>query len=199
MGKKIAIINFKDSEGPLLAKALSIVTGSQLVQNRNMYEWRKLFSIDEKKMDIWDNQFLTMSSSFIKRIKSEFQNSDFISNGAAFSEVLLLMSRVNDKSIEFNHEELGMLYSMLNISGRYASEHYDLVIHIRSIDCISLDELSINFYDKHHISYQLFDCGINLKEILVNIIREVELPMIQLLDNAIYEADRSVNFKNWKS
>ena len=200
MTHKIAVINFIDSERTLLAKALSCASGYQLVQNRNIYEWTKQFRIDENQLYSWENQFLLMSSSFIKRIKSEFKFSTFISNGAAFTEVLSLKSKLNEKSIEsYQPQEKTMLKSLLKITGRYAAQHYDLVIHVRNADSTNFDELSVKFYEKYHIPYKLYDKGDSLKDVFENIIREVEIPQALPAENAIYEAERLVNFKTWKS
>ena len=200
MKHKIAVINFKDTERTLLAKAISCMSGYQFVQNRNMYEWMNLFKIDEGKIYSFENQFLLLSSSFIKRIKSEFRTSDFISNGSAFTEVLSLKSKMNEKSVEMNKpEEMAMIKSLLNISGRYAAQNYDMIIHVKNTDSMNFDELAIRFYEKYHIAYKLYDGSNNMQNLVENIIREVEMPMVQSVESAIYEAEQLVNFKTWKS
>jgi len=196
MKNKIAVINSIDSERSLLSQALSCVSGYQLVQNRNIYEWKKLFHIDEDQIDSWENHFLIMSSSFIKRIKSEFKYPAFVSNGAVFSEVLSLKSNLNEKFIElYNHEEIEMIEILLDLTGKYAAQHYDMVIHVQNADSTNFDELSINFYEKYHITYKLYD-GNNVNDIIENIIQEVKVPIALPVESAIYEAVKFVTFKN---
>ncbi|MCL2073704.1 MAG: hypothetical protein FWH18_07275 [Marinilabiliaceae bacterium] len=200
MESKIAVTNFKNADRTLLAETLSCLSDLQLVQNRTMHEWEKIYNINETQKDIWENQFLLISSSFVKRIKSEFIISNFISNGAAFSEVLSLKAKINEKSIELHKlEEFNMLKSLLNITGRYAAEHYGIIIHVKNTDSSKFDDLSVRFYDKYRINYKLFDGDNNLKNIVENITGEIEIPKVQSIDSAIYKAERLVNFKNWKS
>jgi len=195
MIQKIAVINFKGAERTLLATALSCASGYQLVQDRNIYEWIRLYHIDEKQMDNWETQFLLMSSSFVKRIKSEFRNSSFVSNGAAFSEVLAL----NEKVVGLKPEEIAILNSLLNVTGRHAARHYDLVVHVQNTGSAFFDELSIRFYEEHHIAYRLYDGSKKIKDVFENIIREVEMPMVRSAESAIYEAEQLVFYKNQKS
>ena len=200
MVRKIAVVNFIDSDRTLLAKALSCASGYQLVQNKNIYEWIKQFHIDENKLYNWENQFLLISLSFVKRIKTEFQFSTFISNGAAFTEALSLQSKHNNKAIElYQPQEKAILKNLLKITGKYAAKYYDTVIHIQNAEAAEFDKLSVKFYNKHHIPYKLYNSGHSLKDVFETIISEVEIPQILLADNAIYEAEHLVNFKTWKS
>ena len=183
-----------------MAKALSCASGYQFVQNRTMREWKRLYKIDESQIFSFENQFLLISSSFIKRIKSEFRSSDFISNGAAFTEVLCLKSNMNENRIELRKpEEKTILKSLLNIAGRYAALHYDMVIHVRNTDSPEFDELSFRFYEKYGIAYKIYDRGCNTTDIIESIIREVDIPKLQSVESAIYETEQLVNFNIWKS
>jgi len=193
---KIAAINFIDSEQTLLSKTLSCASGYQFIQNRNIHEWQKLYQIDDSQIYSFKNQFLLLSSSFIKRSKSEFKCLAFVSNGAVFSEVLSLKSKMNEKSVELdNPKEIEMIEILLDLTGRYAAQHYDMVIHVRNADSANFDELSISFYEKYHITYKLYD-GNNIKDNLENITRDVEIPIALPVESAIYEAVRLVTFKN---
>jgi len=196
MKNKIAVINLINTERTLLAKALSCASGYQFIQNRNIYEWQKLFQIDENQIYCFNNQFLLLSSSFIKRTKSEFKYPAFVSNGAVFSEVLFLKSNINEKFSElYKPEEIEMIEILLDLTGRYAARHYDMVIHVRNADSGNFDELSIGFYEKHRIAYRLYDNG-DIKDIIENIISEVEIPKALPVDSAIYDATLLVTFKN---
>jgi len=197
MGQKIAVVNFKEDARMFLAEALSSMSGYPLVQNRNIYEWIRMYQIDENQLNSWENQFLLMSSSLVKRIKSEYRHSEFIADGAVFSETLSL--KLNEKSIVLKQEEIAILESMLGITGRHASAHYDRVIHIQNEDSAAFDELSIRFYDKYQIAYRLYDCKEDMEEMIEHIIREVELPAVEEVRNALDKAERFVNFKSWKS
>lgn len=189
---KITVVNFIDSEQTLLAKTLSCASGYQFIQNRDIHEWQRLFQIDESQIYSFNNQFLLTSSSFIKRIKSEFKYPAFISNGAVFSEVLLLKSKLNEK---YKPKEIEMIEMLLDLTGKYAARHYDLVIHVQNADSKSFDELSVKFYEKYNIAYKLYYCS-DIKDTLENIIREVEIPAALSIENAIHETVRLVTFKN---
>ena len=197
MKHKIAVINFISPGGALLAKALSCLSGYELVQNRTVYEWRRMFGVKESKIHSFNNQLLILSLSFIERITIEFDYSDFISAGAVFTDVLSLQSRIDEKRVECNSpEDAGMIESLLDLSGRYAARHYDTVIHVRNADSTAYDEQSVGFYEKYHIAYHLFDSTDPMKDIIESIIRKVEIPTLRSVDNAIYEATRIVTLKN---
>jgi len=194
---KIAVANFTDSERTFLSKSLSCASGYRFIQNRNIYEWLRLYQIDESEICGFENQFLLAVSSFIERINSEFQNSAFISNGAVFSEALSLKFKMNEKSVELNNsKETAIIENILNITGKYAARNYDLVIHVQNADSTNFDELSVSFYDKYHIPYKLYDGKKNINDILKNIAQEVEIPVVQSLESAIYETAGLVKFKN---
>ena len=196
MKHKIAVINFINTERMFLAKALSCTSGYWLTQNRNVYEWKSLFKIDESQIYSFNNRFLIIASSFIERINLDSIFSDFISDGAVFTEVLLLNLKMNEKSVEFNKQaEIAMIENILNVTGKYAAQHYDMVIHVKNTDSKSFDELSVKFYEKYNIAYRLYDGG-NIKDILKNIIREIEIPQTQSVESAVYEAEQSVALRN---
>lgn len=194
---RIALIHFIETERTLLAKMLSCVSGYEFVINRDIYEWKRLYHIDDSRVNSFENQFLLLTSSFIERVKSETDQSAFISNGAVFSEALTLKLKINEKKIEcYQPEEIEMIESLLNIAGRYAAHHYDQVIHIQSSDTTSFNEMSVAFYEKYHVAYKIFDGNSKLNDIFENIIQKIEIPRVQPLENAIYEAVRLVTFKN---
>ena len=199
MERKIAVINFKESEGILLAKALSCASGYQLALNLNVCEWIRRFRIDEKQIDAWENQFLLVASSFFKRIETEWFIAEFISNGAAFTEALYLKWKINERRLELNPEESALLKSMLQVTGRHAAAHYCPVVHVKNAVAASFDDLSIHFYKKFQIAYRLYDGETPMIELLEKIIRDLEIPVVELPDKAMYEAERLVNFKNWRS
>ena len=197
---KIAVIHSIEPERTLLAKTLSCASDYEFIQNRNIYEWERLFHIDESQIYCFQNQFLLMASSFIERIKSESENAAFISNGAVFSEVLKLKSKMDEKTVgQYRPQEIEMIDNLLNITGRYAAHHYDLVIHVKTGKSANFDELSVRFYEKYHVAYNIYDAGNSVKDVFENIIREVELPLVKPVEMAIYEAERLVIFKTRKS
>ena len=183
----------------LLAKALSNVSGYEYILNRPVYEWRRLYQIDESQMYTFINQFLIISSSIFQRIEEEYEFSPFVSSGAIFSEVLSLKSKMDEKRIElYEPKEFEMIEYLLNLTGRYAARHYDMVIHVQNPYFESFDKLSIGFYEKYHITYKLYNGDNDMEETLKNIIHEVEIPMVQSTESAIYRAIQLVTFKNWK-
>jgi len=199
MKKKIAIINSKTDKRTVLAIALSNASHYQFLQNRNVYEWQRKFQIDDHQVYDFQNQFLILSSSFVKRIKSEFENESFISCGAAFSEIISLKSKLNCSSIDFYQpKEQTMIESLLNVSGRYAADHYDLVIHVQNPDSTGFDEYSDEFYRNHNIAYKTYQDD-DLKNTLEDIFQQTEIPKTLSAESAIFEAEQLFNFKNWKS
>ena len=195
---RIAVINFLDSERTLLAQALSCASGYPLVQNRSMYEWRKLFKIDESKMTRFENQFLLISASITERIKHEVAFSDFISDGAVFSDALSLQSIMNEKSVEWQKaKKVEMVKNLLYITGKYAAHQYNPVIHIRNNASEDFDEMSIGFYEKYSIAYKMYYSNNDLKDILETIIQETKIPVLLLEEYAIYKAKRLINFTNF--
>jgi len=191
MKNKVAVVNFDIPQRTLLAVALTCLTDYQLVQNRHIYEWKRLYQMDENLMNGWDHQVLFISSSFVQRVNSESLFSEFISNGAVFSEIFSLKSKLNEGLVEqYQPHEMTMLDSLLHVAGRYASLYYDQVIHIRNAISANFDEMSVSFYEKHHIAYKLFEGGNDMKTILESVAREVDIPIAQTAEGAIYEAEK---------
>jgi len=197
MKHKIAVIHSMSTEMMLLSKALSCLSGYGVVLNRNVYEWMSMFQIEESQMNRFGNQFLILASSFLHRITSEFYCSDFVSTGAVFTDVLSLQLKIDKKSIVCESpEDARMIKILLEMTGRYAASHYDAVIHVCTADSKSFDEYSIGFYKKYNMAYLLYDGADQMKDIVEHIVREVEIPKVQSVDRALYEAIRAVTFKN---
>ena len=194
---KIAVINSMDSERTILAMALSCASGYPFIQNRTMYEWKKLYQIKENQLYSFNNQSLILSASLVERIKSEFDFTDFISNGAAFTEVLSLKLKMDEKSVKpYKPVEIAMIDNLLNITGKYAANHYDLILHVCNAGAKSFDELHAGFFEKYHIAYKLYEGGNDPQDILKNIMQEVGMPIKLPAGIAMYKAVKLVTFKH---
>ena len=195
MKTKVAIVGFEDSQRTILSVALTRLSGYQLIQNRNHHEWLKLFHIDEKQKDKWDNQILYISSSFVERINSVLITPEFISNGATFSEVLYLKSKLNEGTVKmYEPQEIDVLDCLLHVACKHVALHYDMVMHIRNAFSAGFDEMSAAFYEKYLIPYKIYEGDGKTANILENVIRDVEIPKKLSVENAIYEAERFINF-----
>lgn len=198
MVHKILVINFIKEHRSIFAKALSNISGYDLLQNRTIYEWKHLFHIEEDYIDAWENQFLIISSSFFEQINLEHNSSNFISIGASCCDVLALKSRLEEKTIELSSDEIMMLESLLNIIGRYTAKKNYQVIHICNVSTKTLDELSVRFYKKYNIDYRLYNDYDNIKNILEYIVQDFEISVLESLESAIYKAEKIVTYKNQK-
>ena len=194
---KIAVINCMDTERTILAMALSCASGYLSIQNRTMYEWKKLYGIKDHQLYNFNNQSLLLSASWIERMKLEIIFSEYISNGAAFSEILSLKLKIAEKSIKpYKPAEVAMIENILDTSGRYAACNYDIVIHVRNAATTDFDELHAGFYEKYHINYKMYDGDNDMQDILENIMNDVETPIKLPAASAMYKAIRLVTFKN---
>jgi len=194
---KIAVIHSLNTKRTLLAKALSCLSGYKFIRNRTVYEWRRMFGVEESQMHHFNNQFLVLSSSFVERITVEFDYPDFVSSGALFADVLSLQSKMDEKVVVCNSPvDTRMIRGLSDLTGRYAAQHYDSVIHVRSTDATEFDGLFTGFYEKHHIPYHLYDGAAEIEDIVNSIVREVEMPKVKSVSSAVYEAIGFCTFKN---
>jgi hypothetical protein len=195
-GQKIAVLNFKGVDGNFLGKALSCVSGYTLLKGRTPYEWRRLFGMDEKHLNRFGCRYLLASASVIEQIGLEAGHPQFVSIDAAFTGALSAGWMLERPLAALSAEEKNLLQNLLDFAGQYSANRYDRVIHIQNADSHRFDELSVKFCNRYRIACMIYDGG-NMKDILEDVVRKLEITPEQTLEYAMAEAERAVYFKTW--
>ena len=188
---KIAVTGLPKSGKTFLGEALSNITGIPFIQNMTLYEWYKLYNIQQASE--WKDMFLIASSSFINRIEMEMKYENFISDGASFSETIYAGAMMNMHSQNrIEKERHKILESLENVSARYAVRQYDFVVHLMNNACRTNEEdMYIRFFNKNNIHYK--SCLIeSFSETLRKILAELHLPVKMSIENALYESNKSL-------
>ena len=188
MKTKIAIAGWPKSNKTMLALALSNMTGIPYIQNRTMYEWRKIHDLTDSPNPEWKDMYLIASSSFFERALMESYYEQFISDGASFSELMWLKFCLEERQpgkIQFDRNKT--TESLEHVCALHAAQQYDFIIHAVSGDSPCINDLYGQLYAKYHLTYRMYSTEI-IEETVNEIKNDLHLPVKHSVESAIYQA-----------
>ena len=185
---KIAIAGWPKSNKTLLALALSNMTGIPFIQNRTMYEWRKIHDLTDSPNTEWKDMYLIASSSFFERAVMESYYEQFISDGASFSEIMwmkICWEKQCPEKMQFGRDKT--TGSLEQVCALYAEQQYDFIIHAGTGNADCPNDLYEQLYAKYHLPYRMYSTE-NMEETVNEIKKDLHLPVKHSVESAIYQA-----------
>jgi len=185
---KIAIAGWPKSNKTLLALALSNMTGIPFIQNRTMYEWRKIYGLADSPNPEWKDMYLIASSSFFERVVMESYYDQFISDGASFSELMWLkfcLEKQQQGKIQCDSDKT--TGSLEHVCALHAAQQYDFIIHAVSGASPCINDLYMQLYAKYHLPFKVYSTEI-MEEAVNEIKNDLHLPVKHSVESAIYQA-----------
>ena len=177
MKTKIAIAGLPKSNKTLLAMALSNMTGIPYIRSKTMYEWKRMFDLNNDLT--WKDACLIAAFSFFERVKTESYYDTFISDGASFSELMCL---------KINYEPNDIIKSLEHASALYAAKQYDFIIHAVAAND---GDLANDFYLKYNIAYKIYNTEF-LEQTLSEISTDLNLPTKISVESSIFQTQRDL-------
>jgi len=155
--KRIAITGSNLSQRTVLSKAISDITGFDLIICSPYSTIAEKYGlVNEISKCQWPDSFVYCMGAFIQRAVIEQKFEDYyISDGSVFHEISWLKSRF--PNIELIYER-SMIESLERVITNYAIDQYDFIFHINSKNYLDVvDQCLKQTYFQHKIKYHIID------------------------------------------
>jgi hypothetical protein len=172
----------------LLALALANMTGIPFIHRKTMCEWRKTFGLKDsanlKGKDVWS----IASASFLECVKIENCFDRFISDGASFTELMLMKANLaKQRPTAIQHRLKEITGNLEYASFSYAAGQYDCCIHVCPDNSAAANDVLLELLMKYHVPYKMYHAG-NTEKTLMEIVNDLHLPAKYTAESAIYQA-----------
>jgi hypothetical protein len=193
MHTKIAVTGIPGSNKTLIALALSYITEIPFIQNRTMYEWRRLYDIaGTGEKTAWKDMFLIAVSSFVERMETEARFDRFISDGAVFSESVYLQSVADgEKNTKVRREREHIVQGLEHVCMSYATKQYDAIIHLCNGKDSSANERYALLYRKYDMPYKEYQAN-DIAGTLTDVLADLNLKAKSSVERGIYQAEKTL-------